>query len=103
MSETVFIIFYIIYVDIMLTSHDLNQWYLVFWRIHASLGLNELRYVLGDDVININQPSEHVIINIKLETANFHVILEGLVFITQSVTICPMSSSAILSDSTWTN
>ena len=24
-------------------SHYLNQWWLVYWRIHASLGLNELR------------------------------------------------------------
>ena len=24
------------------TSHDLNQWWLVYWRIYASLGLNEL-------------------------------------------------------------
>ena len=25
------------------TSHYLNQWWLVYWRIYASLGLNELR------------------------------------------------------------
>ena len=24
------------------TSHYLNQWWLVYWRIYASLGLNEL-------------------------------------------------------------
>ena len=24
------------------TSHNLNQWWLVYWRIYASLGLNEL-------------------------------------------------------------
>ena len=27
------------------TSHYLNQWCLVYWRIYASLGLNELREV----------------------------------------------------------
>ena len=27
------------------TSHYLNQWWLVYWRIYASLGLNELRHV----------------------------------------------------------
>ena len=26
------------------TSHYLNQWWLVYWRIYASLGLNELNY-----------------------------------------------------------
>ena len=26
------------------TSHYLNQWWLVHWRIYASLGLNELRH-----------------------------------------------------------
>ena len=26
------------------TSHYLNQWWLVYWRIYASLGLNELTY-----------------------------------------------------------
>ena len=26
------------------TSHCLNQWWLVYWRIYASLGLNELSY-----------------------------------------------------------
>ena len=26
------------------TSHYLNQWWLVYWRIYASLGLNELRF-----------------------------------------------------------
>ena len=27
------------------TSHYLNQWWLVFWRIYASLGLNELIWI----------------------------------------------------------
>ena len=27
------------------TSHYLNQWSLVYWRIYASLGLNELTYL----------------------------------------------------------
>ena len=27
------------------TSHYLNQWWLVYWRIYASLGLNELTYM----------------------------------------------------------
>ena len=27
---------------IQATSHDLNQWWLVYWRIYALLGLNEL-------------------------------------------------------------
>ena len=26
------------------TSHHLNQWSLIYWRIHASLGLNEIRF-----------------------------------------------------------
>ena len=26
------------------TSHHLNQWWLVYWRIYASLGLNDLRW-----------------------------------------------------------
>ena len=30
------------------TSHYLNQWRLVYWRIYASLGLNELNTVLND-------------------------------------------------------
>ena len=29
-------------VQIMATSHYLEQWWLVYWRIYASLGLNEL-------------------------------------------------------------
>ena len=28
------------------TSHYLNQWWLVYWRIYASLGLNELKPVM---------------------------------------------------------
>ena len=28
------------------TSHSLNQWWLVYWRIYASLGLNELIHPL---------------------------------------------------------
>ena len=31
------------------TSHYLNQWWLVYWRIYASLGLNELR--LGNKTV----------------------------------------------------
>ena len=27
-------------------SHCLNQWWIAYWRIYASLGLNELRYIL---------------------------------------------------------
>ena len=27
------------------TSHYLNQWWLVYWRIYASLGLNELKTI----------------------------------------------------------
>ena len=27
------------------TSHDLNQWWLVYWRINVSLGLNELSFL----------------------------------------------------------
>ena len=44
------------------TSHCLNQWCLIYWRIYASLGLNELKgkihrwkfayYVYGFDVIS---------------------------------------------------
>ena len=31
------------------TSHYLNQWWLVYWRLYASLGLNELmNYGFGD-------------------------------------------------------
>ena len=30
------------------TSHDLNQWWLVYWRIYASLGLNELNNYTHD-------------------------------------------------------
>ena len=26
------------------TSHYLNQWWLIYWRIYASLGLNELKW-----------------------------------------------------------
>ena len=33
------------------TSHYLNQWWLVYWRIYASLGLNELKKIL---IINEN-------------------------------------------------
>ena len=29
------------------TSRCLNQWWLVWWRIYASIGLNELRYLLS--------------------------------------------------------
>ena len=35
------------------TSHYLNQWWLVYWRIHASLGLNELIQTLGTSFIVI--------------------------------------------------
>ena len=28
---------------VQVTSHYLNQWWLVYWRIHASLGLNNLK------------------------------------------------------------
>ena len=35
------------------TSHYLNQWWLVYWRVYASLGLNELsfRYGRSSDII----------------------------------------------------
>ena len=33
------------------TSHFLNQWWLVYWRIYASLGLNELRYKTGTGIM----------------------------------------------------
>ena len=29
------------------TSHYLNEWWLVYWRIYGSLGLNELRRLAG--------------------------------------------------------
>ena len=36
------------------TSHYLNQWWLVYWRIYASLGLNELKVLLTN-----SQPWAH--------------------------------------------
>ena len=33
------------------TSHYLNQWWLVYWRIYASLGLNELSMSVGGDIV----------------------------------------------------
>ena len=30
------------------TSHYLNQWWLIYWRIYASLGLNELSHIWSD-------------------------------------------------------
>ena len=36
------------------TSHYLNQWWLVYWRIYASLGLNELRR-FGDGMLIFQQ------------------------------------------------
>ena len=40
------------------TSHFLNQWWLVYWRMYASLGLNELTHVLHphDWAIQYHQP-----------------------------------------------
>ena len=35
---------------IQATSHYLNQWWLVYWRIYASLGLNELNSGLSVDI-----------------------------------------------------
>ena len=35
------------------TSHHLNQWCLVYWRIYASLGLNELTACRWDDLISL--------------------------------------------------
>ena len=32
------------------TSHYLNQWWLVYWHIYASLGLNQLKYCIPWDV-----------------------------------------------------
>ena len=32
-------------------SKPMNQWWLVYWRIYASLGLNELRFLHHSDVI----------------------------------------------------
>ena len=34
-----------------LTSHYLNQWWLVYWCIYASLGLNELRLICKGSLI----------------------------------------------------
>ena len=38
------------------TSHYLNRWWLVYWRIYASLGLNELNGCIG---VLISEPSWH--------------------------------------------
>ena len=32
------------------TSHYLNQWWLVYWRIYTSLGLNELTKLVPNDI-----------------------------------------------------
>ena len=37
------------------TSHYLNQWWLDYWRIYASLGLNELRIVLTQNTFPMGQ------------------------------------------------
>ena len=34
------------------TSHYLNQWWLFYWRIYASLGLNELMLVEWHEIVN---------------------------------------------------
>ena len=36
------------------TSHYLNQWWLVYWRIYASLGLSELRTTFSDPYVMIS-------------------------------------------------
>ena len=47
------------------TSHYLNQWWLVYWCIYASLGLNDLiiaqywsHFVIGDEIIHIPSTSQ---------------------------------------------
>ena len=42
-------------------SHCLNQWWLVYWRIYASIGLNELMIVLDTILI----PNLHVISTLR--------------------------------------
>ena len=37
------------------TSHYLNQWWLVYWRIYALLCLNELRYIIYRQISNISR------------------------------------------------
>ena len=39
------------------TSHYLNQWWLVYWRIYASLGLNELNDQTTGGRLNIKMSS----------------------------------------------
>ena len=38
------------------TSHYLNQWWLVYWRIYASLGLNELTFFLTKQQLKHQTP-----------------------------------------------
>ena len=53
--------------DVQASSHYLNQWLLVYWRMHASLGLNELKWMLPyleprhcRDSANLSQLNNHI-------------------------------------------
>ena len=51
------------------TSHCLNQWCLVYWRIYASLGLDELRYLRRRQIAVVIQVSmSHSIISHEANT-----------------------------------
>ena len=48
----------------IMTSHNLSQWWLVCWRIYASLGLSELKYLLlqlapGDRIVILKVQSSN--------------------------------------------
>ena len=45
------------------TSHCLNQWWLVYWRIYASLGLNELINRCPVKILYLQMPAEQMLIS----------------------------------------
>ena len=51
------------------TSHYLNQWWLAYWRMYASLGLNELKFPavkVTPSIVGVIARSSHMITTISL-------------------------------------
>ena len=63
------------------TSHYLNQWWLVYWRIYASLGLNELTMKHEHHRLWATAVEDHSAVNYLISTIRFPILVRWYFFI----------------------
>ena len=73
------------------TSHYLNQWWLVYWRIYASLGLNELTMKHEHHRLWATAVEDHSAVNYLISTIRFPILVRWYFLLYQAThPSCPI-------------